>query len=171
MKPSNFLTTASLLLLTVTTTLLHAADSASHKQQVETLFRLTQMEKKIQDSVDSVVQLQLRQNPQLGQHEQAVREFFTKYIGWNALQNDVTEMYLATFSEEELEQINAFYITPAGQKVITELPQLVQQRNQLAMQRLQQNIGELQQIIAPPAAPAAPAAPAPSVPHTPSVTP
>ncbi len=165
MKPSNFLATASLLLLTVTTTILHAADSASHKQQVETLFRLTQMEKKIQDSVDSVVELQLRQSPQLGQHEQAVREFFTKYIGWNALQNDITEMYLSTFSEKELEQINAFYITPAGQKVITVLPQLVQQRNQLAMQRLQQNIGELQQIIAPPAAPA------PSTPSAPSVTP
>ena len=161
MKQSNLLSTVTLLLLTLTTTVLHAADNASHKQQVETLFRLTQMEKKIQDSVDSVVQLQLRQNPQVGQHEPAVREFFTKYIGWNALKNDITDMYLSTFDEKELEQINAFYITPAGQKVITALPQLVQQRNQLAMQRLQQNIGELQQIIAqPPAATTPTAAPA-----------
>ena len=165
MKPSNLLSIVTLLLLTLTTSVLHAADSASHKQQVETLFRLTQMEKKIQDSVDSVVQLQLRQNPQLGQHEQAVREFFTKYMGWNSLQNDLTDMYLSTFSEKELEQINAFYITPVGQKVITSLPQLVEQRNQLASQRLQQNIGELQQIIAPPAAPA------PTAPSAPSVTP
>ena len=51
------------------------------------------------------------------------------------------------FNEKELEQINAFYITPAGQKVITVLPGLVQERNQLAMMRLQKNIGELQQII------------------------
>ena len=141
------------LLLPLTT--LNAADSTSHRQQVETLFRLTQMEKKIQESVDSVVQLQLRQSPQLGQHEQAVREFFTKHIGWGALKNDITDMYLSTFSEKELEQINAFYITPVGQKVINEVPELVQQRNQLAMQRLQQNIAELQQIIAPPA-PSAP---------------
>ena len=151
MKQSNLLATVSLLLLTLTTTVLHAADNVSHKQQVETLFRLTQMEKKIQDSVDSVVQLQLRQNPNLAQHEQAVREFFTKHTGWNALKNDITNMYLTTFTEQELEQINAFYITPAGQKVITVLPQLVQQRNQLAMQRLQQNIGELQKIVAQPA--------------------
>ena len=160
MKPSHLLSTVTLLLLTLTT-VLHAADNAAHKQQVETLFRLTQMEKMIQDSVDSVVQLQLRQSPNLGQHEQAVREFFTKYIGWNALKNDVTEMYLTTFDEKELEQINAFYITPAGQKVITAVPKLVQQRNQLAMHRLEQNIGELQQIIAqPPAATAPTAAPA-----------
>ncbi|RKZ69883.1 MAG: hypothetical protein DRQ44_02255 [Gammaproteobacteria bacterium] len=150
MKPLNLLSAVTLLLLTLTT-VLHAADSTSHEQQVETLFRLTQMEKKIQDSVDSVVQLQLRQNPQLGQHEVAVRDFFTKYIGWNALKNDIAEMYLSTFSEKELEQINAFYITPTGQRVIKVVPELVQQRNQLAMQRLQKNIGELQQIIAPPA--------------------
>ena len=166
MKQSNLLSAVMLLLLTLTTTVLHAADNASHKQQVETLFRLTQMEKKIQDSVDSVVQLQLRQNPQMGQHEQAMREFFEKHIGWKALKNDITEMYLTTFNEKELEQINAFYITPAGQKVITAVPKLVQQRNQLAMQRLQQNIGELQQIIAPPAAATAPTA-APAAPAAP----
>jgi len=56
-------------------------------------------------------------------------------------------MYMRKFTEKELEEINAFYITPAGQKVITVLPELVQERNQLAMMRLQQNIGELQQII------------------------
>ena len=151
MKQSNLLSAVTLLLLTLTATVLHAADSVSHKQQVETLFRLTQMEKKIQESVDSVVQLQLRQNPQLGQYEPAVRDFFTKYIGWSALKNDIIDMYLSTFSEKELVQINAFYITPAGQKVIKVVPELVQQRNQLAMQRLQQNIAELQQIIAPPA--------------------
>ena len=66
MKQSNLLSAITLLLLTLTTTVLHAADSASHKQQVETLFRLTQMEKKIQESVDSVVQLQLRQKSAIG---------------------------------------------------------------------------------------------------------
>ena len=165
MKQSKLLPVAVLLLMPITTTL-NAADETAHKQQVETLFRLTQMEKKIQDSVDSVVQLQLRQNPQVGQHEPAVREFFTKYIGWNALKNDITEMYLTTFTEKELEQINAFYITPTGQKVIKVVPELVQQRNQLAMQRLQQNIGELQQIIAPPPAATTPTA-APAAPATP----
>ena len=151
MKPSRLLPVAMLLLLPITT--LNAADNASHRQQVETLFRLTQMEKKIQESVESVVQLEIRQNPQLGQHEQAVRNFFAKYIGWSALKNDIANMYINTFSEKELEQINAFYITPVGQKVINEVPELVQQRNQLAMQRLQQNIGELQQVIAKPATP------------------
>ena len=147
MKPIGFLSTVILLILTLATTTLRAADDASHRKQVETLFRLTQMEKKIQESVDSVVQLQLRQNPQLMLHEKKVHDFFIKYMGWNALKDELADMYMRKFTEKELEQINAFYITPAGQKVITVLPELVQERNQLAMMRLQQNIGELQQII------------------------
>ena len=89
----------------------------------------------------------MSQNPALSVHQAEMRAFFEKHIGWAALKNDITAMYLKTFSEDELKAINGFYITPAGQKVITELPGLVQQRNQLAMMRLQQNIGELQQII------------------------
>jgi hypothetical protein len=62
-------------------------------------------------------------------------------------------MYMQTFSLQELKQINAFYITPTGQKVLTEIPQLVQQRNRLAMSRLQQHIGELQELVGREAAP------------------
>ena len=147
MKKTNFLSLITIAVLTLTATVLHAADNTLHKQQVETLFSLTQMEKKIQESVDSVVQLQIRQNPQLMLHEKKIYDFFEKHIGWSALKNDITDMYMRKFNEKELEQINAFYITPAGQKVITVLPGLVQERNQLAMMRLQKNIGELQQII------------------------
>lgn len=147
MKQVNFLSTFTLLFLTVTATALHAAEDTSHKTQVETLFRLTQMEKKIQESVDSVVQLQIRQNPQLHKHEKTIHQFFTKHIGWDSLKDELADMYMQKFTEKELTDINAFYITPVGQKVITVLPELVQERNQLAMMRLQKNIGELQQII------------------------
>ena len=149
MKHNYLINTITALLLCFGSVSLYASDN-SHRQQVETLFRLTQMEKKIQESVDSVVQLQLRQNPQLAQHEKTMHEFFTKYIGWKALKDELADMYMKRFTEQELTDINAFYITPVGQKVITVLPELVQQRNQLAMMRLQQNIGELQQIIGAP---------------------
>lgn len=148
MKQMNTLIAVTSLLFLSTNAQLHAADKSAHLQQVETLFKLTQMEKKIQESVDSVVQLQLRQNPQLAEHEKTMHQFFTKHIGWNALKNDIAEMYIRTFTEKELEAINAFYITPAGQKVIKALPQLVQERNQLAMGRLQNNIGALQKLLA-----------------------
>ncbi len=64
------------------------------------------------------------------------------------MKKDLAGIYMQTFTEDELKLINDFYITPTGQKVINELPQLVQQRNQVAMQRLKENVGELQQILA-----------------------
>ena len=80
MKPSAIILLVSIITITMTMTSVssQAIDIDSHRQQVETLFQLTQMEKKIQDSVDSVVQLQLRQNPQLSQHKQTVNNFFQK---------------------------------------------------------------------------------------------
>lgn len=142
------LLTVLLLGLGFTASDLQAEPGNGHRDQVETLFKLTQMEKKIQESVDSVVQLQLRQNPQLIEQKEVVTRFFEKYIGWPALKEDIAEMYMKTFTEKELRNINAFYITPAGQKVINVVPQLVQQRNQLAMGRLQNHIGELQKLLA-----------------------
>jgi len=126
---------------------LATADEASQREQVETLFRLTQMEKKIQESVDSVVRLELQQNPQLQNDRKALEDFLQKYIGWDALKDDITATYMRAFSEQELKEMNAFYITPTGQKVITVVPELVQQRNRLAMERLQQHIGELRKMI------------------------
>ena len=143
----HFITGTALLLAALTPALVAAEDSHSHREQVETLFRLTQMEKKIRESVDSVVQLELQQNPQLQSERKVLEAFLQKYIGWEALKEDIAQMYLHTFSEQELKEMNAFYITPTGQKVITVLPQLVQQRNELAMQRLQQHIGELQKLV------------------------
>ena len=127
---------------------LSVADDQSHLEQVEILFKLTRMEQKINDSVDSVAQLQLRQNPNLdAEKRQQLMAFLERYIGWNAVRADLYEMYMQTFTEEELKTINDFYITTTGQKVIVIVPQLVQERNRLSMQRLQQNIGELQAIM------------------------
>ena len=127
---------------------LTAADDKGHIEQVEILFKLTRMEQKINDSVDSVAQLQLRQNPNLDAEKRAqLMAFLERHIGWNAVRADLYEMYMQTFTEDELKTINDFYITPLGQKVIVIVPQLVQERNRLAMQSLQQNIGELQAIM------------------------
>jgi len=145
MKPGYLITllfTASLILPGLT-----AADDKGHLEQVEILFKLTRMEQKIDESVESVAQLQLRQNPALAAKSGQLMAFLEKYIGWDAVKADLYAMYMQTFTEDELKTINDFYITPTGQKVIVIVPQLVQERNRLAMQRLQQNIGELQAIM------------------------
>ncbi|MGB5300648.1 MAG: DUF2059 domain-containing protein [Thiogranum sp.] len=123
------------------------ADADSHRQAVEKLFKLTQMEQKVNESVDNVLLIQLQQSPQLEPHRQALDDFLQKHIGWNSMKNAIAAMYMEAFSEAELKEMNAFYITPTGQRVINDVPQLVQRRNQLAMRRMQENIGELQKLV------------------------
>ena len=145
MKTGHLITllfTASLILPGLT-----AADEKGHVEQVEILFKLTRMKRKIDESVESVAQLQLRQNPAMEAKSNQLMAFLEKYIGWNAVKADLYAMYMQTFTEDELKTINDFYITPTGQKVIVIVPQLVQERNRLAMQRLQENVGELQKIM------------------------
>ena len=126
---------------------LTAADDKGHIEQVEILFKLTRMQQKIDESVESVAQLQLRQNPALAAKNDQLMAFLERHIGWNAVKADLYAMYMQTFTEDELKTINDFYITPLGQKVIVIVPQLVQERNRLAMQRLQENVGEFQAIM------------------------
>ena len=123
------------------------ADEAAHREAVGRLFELTGMQQKIEESVDSVLALQLTQSPGLRDHEVVVREFLERHIGWQSMEDALTDMYLQSFSEQEVNDMNAFYRSPTGRKVIERLPELVQMRNQLASRRLQENIGELQYEI------------------------
>lgn len=138
---------ASALLLVCLVPQFAGADADSHRAAVERLFTLTALEQKIDESVQNVATLQLQQNPELAPRRDALTAFLEQYIGWNAIHEDLVQMYLQAFTEAELETINTFYSTPAGQKIITTVPQLVQQRNRLVMQNLQENLEELRAII------------------------
>ena len=123
------------------------ADEASHQQAVEQLFELTSMQQKIDESVANVLALQLAQNPGLKPHQDVVSEFLERHIGWGSLKDALSSMYMQEFTEQEVNDMNTFYSSPTGRKVIERLPVLVQMRNQLAAQRLQENIGELEYEI------------------------
>ena len=137
---------AMVMLIAAGATAVHA-DEASHRQAVEQLFELTAMQQKIDESVASVLALQLAQNPGLKPHQDVVNEFLERHIGWGSLKDALIGMYTQEFTEQEVNDMNTFYSSPTGQKVIERLPVLVQMRNQLASQRLQNNIGELEYEI------------------------
>lgn len=81
------------------------------------------------------------------EHEALLRDYMDRQIGWSGLKDPLTDMYMQAFTEAELDEINAFYSSPTGSKMIGLLPELIKQRDRLAMQRMQENIGELKQAI------------------------
>jgi hypothetical protein len=123
------------------------ADSDSHRLAVIELLELTRMQQKIDASVENVVALQLQQAPAMRAHEAKLRSFLEKYIGWAGMKDELIVMYQQAFTEAEINEMNAFYGSPTGRKMIQRLPQLIQERDRLAMERLQAHIGELQELI------------------------
>lgn len=125
------------------------ADPNSHRRAAERLLQIAEMQQRVDKNVDTVLSYQLSQNPQLRGHEKALRAFLQRHIGWNSLRKDIVDLYVKEFTEAELDQMNAFYTTPTGQKVIRRTPQLILERNRLAVERLQEHIGELQGQLSP----------------------
>jgi len=147
MKIMHLIASLSLVIATAWSTGL-TADSASHRAAAEKLLELIDMQEKIDASVETVVNLQLQQEPALREHVELLRAFLEKQIGWTGMRGELITMYQQAFTEEELNAMNSFYGSPVGRKMIQRLPDLIQQRDQLAMQRLRDHIGELQQEIA-----------------------
>ena len=100
---------------------LSTADTDSHRQAVIKLMGLTEMQFKIETSVSNVLALQLGQNPALQAHEELLRAFLEQNIGWNAMKEGIISMYMQSFTESELKEINTFCGTPTGQKLISQL--------------------------------------------------
>ena len=123
------------------------ADNASHRQAAETLLTVIKTEQDIQESADRLAENLLKQNPQLAQHNTVVKTFITKYMNWPTLKEDVINLYVQAFTEDELKQLTTFYRSPIGQKAADKMPQLVDAGTQLGITRLRANREELDRMI------------------------
>jgi hypothetical protein len=74
--------------------------------------------------------------------------FMNKYISWEVLKHDLSVMYAREFSEDELNQLTAFYKTPIGIKLNQKQPVLMQAGMALGQQSVMAHQDELQQMIA-----------------------
>ena len=150
------------------------ADTASHRAAAEALLNLMDMDKMMSQSVDQMLQIQIKQNPALAQYEKQMRDFLTKYLSWASMKDDMLNIYTTEFSEDELKQLTAFYQTPLGKKTVQKMPALMQKGAEMSQKRLQEHLPELQAAIQaagpPKAAPSAPADSAPP-PAAPSASP
>src|SRR5438105_3690273 len=80
------------------------------------LFDSMQIEKIYNETIEATVDLQIKQVPQLAKYRPTLLKFFSKYMSWNGLKDEMARLYSSEFTVEELKEITAFYKTPTGQK-------------------------------------------------------
>ncbi|MFI5160713.1 MAG: DUF2059 domain-containing protein [Sphingobacteriales bacterium] len=74
--------------------------------------------------------------------------FMNKYMPVDVLKKNMIVLYAQTFTEDELKQLNDFYKTPLGQKIISKIPELTQKAMQMSQGALKDHFDEIQTIVA-----------------------
>lgn len=147
MKSFNRCICLSVFILTMLLCQSAFANSDSHRNAADELLDTMEMNTLIDDSIKTILQLELSKNPTLQPLEEVMRVFFHKHMSGESLRGAFIDIYVETFTEKELKEINRFYKTPTGKKVVKETPVLKAKGMKLGEQRVQENLPELQSMI------------------------
>ncbi len=136
------------IIIALTTSSIGYASSDSHKKAASDLLEAMHFNELLSQTVDSMLQLQLQQNPQLRPFKGTIKKFFNKYMSGDSLQDDFVRLYTETFSEQELIEVLHFYKTPTGQKLLKATPELTSRGAAIGQKRVKENMSELKEMIA-----------------------
>ena len=64
---------------------------------------------------------------ELADMKQATMDWFDQELNWDDLKSKLEDVFVRSFSEDELNQLIAFYQTPLGQKTLAQLPLVTRQ--------------------------------------------
>ena len=123
------------------------ADEASHRKAVESLFALMDMDNLLSQSVDQMLAMQVQQNPAIAPYQAQMKTFLNKYMSWASMKEDMAKLYMAEFTESEVNELNKFYQTPLGKKTVQKMPALMAKGAEIGQKRVQDHLPELQAAI------------------------
>jgi uncharacterized protein len=125
------------------------ADQASKRAKIEELFSLLRMDKLLQQVMDAsetqATQMTSQMfggtippevRPKLDQLQQRMKAVIEGQLAWKKLEPDYVTLYSNNFTEEQIDNIVAFYKTPTGRAFVEKQPVLTQQGMQLAQGRI-----------------------------------
>jgi hypothetical protein len=115
-----FVVTAALVFASVA----RADIPAEKRQEIETMLRLTGMEKLVNQMKVQMI-AGLRSN--MDGMSDVFWEKFSAKMDAKTLIDKIIPLYDKYYTVEDLRAVNAFYSSPAGQKVLSTLPQLMQE--------------------------------------------
>ncbi len=135
-----------------------SADSASHAAKAERFLELVNADR-IAVPVYAQVQQMFAERFAQTQAPESKRALLESYqskadaalekaIGWKKVKPDLVALYTATFSEAELTQLNEFYESELGKKMLTQLPQLNAHSAQITQAKLESAVPQVNKLLA-----------------------
>ena len=142
-----FSVTATLCLLTFAS--VAAADEnamSSHEKAARHLIQVAGGMKNVDAGAEAMLTV-VRGNPELAPYEDVFRAWYRKIFAAGDLEGDLAAIYMKYFTEEEMNELAAFYETPVGRKTLASLPEIVKEGAQLGMKRAKDHEDELREML------------------------
>lgn len=135
------------------------ADAESHRAAAERFLKLANAEGMTAPVYSQTEQVLAARFAQMGgsmQYESILRDYrerarvmLDEHLSWKAMRDEMIELYLPVFSEQEFDELAVFYQSPAGRKLLKHLPELTRASMGIARQRVEQAIApQLEQLVA-----------------------
>ncbi|HNR29860.1 MAG TPA: DUF2059 domain-containing protein [Candidatus Hydrogenedentes bacterium] len=119
----------------------------THRDAANQVAGLLHMDRLIEQSYEQTIDAQIIANPDLKPYRELLLDFFRRHMNWDALKEDLLDLYVESFSEAELHDLIAFYSTDTGQKAVLVMPDLLRRGAELGVQRVQEHLPELENLL------------------------
>lgn len=117
------------------------------KLEAEKLLDAMNTEMIMQQSMERMLDLQIKQNQSIAPLRGVMLKFLEKHMSYKSIKQDLIDIYAAEFNGTELSEMRKFYETPTGKKAIEKMPLLMSKGGEIGTRRVQENMAELQQLI------------------------
>jgi len=67
-------------------------------------------------------------------------------MAWEKMKDDYVNIYMKVYSEDEINEINKFYKSPVGQKMVKKMPELTKESMALTRKSLQRILPKIKQM-------------------------
>ena len=111
-----------------------SADDASHRAAAGKLIEVVNTRDTMRNAFISSVDALASAAPggklppeELAEMKDATKFWFNEELNWTELNSELEDAFVKAFTEDELNQLTAFYQTPLGQKTLTQLPVIMRQ--------------------------------------------
>lgn len=139
-----------LLLLICLLAPLAQADDASHRAAAERFLKLAKAEGMTAPVYQQVAQLihanfsqaggSLQYEPILRRYQQQAREEVDRVLSWEAIRDELIDLYVPVFTEEELSRLSEFYESEVGRKLMDHLPELTRASMKVSQVRVEEQL-------------------------------
>ena len=119
------------LVLTCSPAITRAAVSPEKRVEIDRMLKLTGMEKLIDGLMKQMIDGSRAQMPDVPSE---FWDRFSREVHGNELIEMIVPLYDKYYSIEDLRAVNAFYSSPAGQRVLSTLPQIMKESMVLGQQ-------------------------------------